>query len=593
MSDNCCPRGHSLFSKKVTGGIFGSVKHTCSACLKPIEIGQVRHTCKVCDYHLCPWCVDAISRTPSRVVLGADLPVPEPPLQAGQLETTVAVAAETRALCKYGSECYSVDPEHRRCFAHPPGRRVACRWGSECYRRQFQHLEDFVHPGDRNYRVGLVIFRRGQQPDFQNSLWQLFQFYDPDESGHLSKEEFAEALKACTTLGTNIEEPSLDQAWEDAGGPAKGYVNFRQFASWTKEFLALEYPLGLDTTSVRRPCRFRLKAGSQCSCAEFVGSVSGSDLCECGHKPSMHRSDFAKRTITKFLEDSRDCDTKHWVPDQEGLVKITDEDLLSRLQELLTATHKPSPDNWTRDRGCSLHGVHGCTASCASKNRAPVPSGYFLVSAYRNQNADLWQKYSLCRTAISEECAGPCKEVVHKVRGVATSGWKLEADVDSSVNEWYLFHGSSASRCKNICSINFRLAMAGTGATWKDPGKDIGTPLYGYGIYLAERITKADEYSGILEPEQAQTTPVVQIPEDAGPEIFTALLCRIIGGRTNVVMTNEIEVEKLREDVFQGPFNSVFGDRVTTLGKPYREVVIYDKDQCYPEFLLMYTRSFG
>lgn len=33
--------------------------------------------------------------------------------------------------------------------------------------------------------------------------------------------------------------------------------------------------------------------------------------------------------------------------------------------------------------------------------------------------------------------------------------------------------------------------MAGTGATWKDSGASKGTPLYGFGFYFAERITKA------------------------------------------------------------------------------------------------------
>ena len=37
---------------------------------------------------------------------------------------------------------------------------------------------------------------------------------------------------------------------------------------------------------------------------------------------------------------------------------------------------------------------------------------------------------------------------------------------------------------------NFRLKLAGTGATWKD-GKEKGLPLYGYGAYFAECVTKA------------------------------------------------------------------------------------------------------
>merc|ERR1711920_219940 len=104
--------------------------------------------------------------------------------------------------------------------------------------------------------------------------------------------------------------------------------------------------------------------------------------------------------------------------------------------------------------------------------------------------------------------------------------------------------------------------------------------LYGFGIYFSERVTKADEYAGAI-PEGA---------EDAG--LFNVLICRVVAGRANVVTTNEIDTEKLRKDVFDGPYHSVFGDRCKTLGKPYREIVVYDKDQVYPEFLLTYARRF-
>ena len=58
-------------------------------------------------------------------------------------------------------------------------------------------------------------------------------------------------------------------------------------------------------------------------------------------------------------------------------------------------------------------------------------------------------------------------------------------------NEWRCFHGSSPDRLRGICETNFKPTMAGTGATWKDSGASKGTPLYGFGFYFAERITKA------------------------------------------------------------------------------------------------------
>jgi hypothetical protein len=296
----------------------------------------------------------------------------------------------------------------------------------------------------------------------------------------------------------------------------------------------------------------------------------------------MHRSDAAEASFETFREMNRASRSMEWT-DDSGLVLIEDEQLLRKLQEALDKTHKPK-DNWTRDRGCRLHSINGCGAVCANKNQAPVPTGYRLLAAYRNQNEDLWQKYSMLKTAISEECS---MSAVKEPKQVATSGLSFGADVDAAANEWYLFHGTTPAKCASICSTNFRTDLAGAGATWKDKGKAVGTPLYGFGIYFAERITKADEYSTEVDDDDGI------VPEDAEGEFFTVLLCRVVGGRTNVVTTNEIEREKLRSDVFDGPYHSVFGDRVSVLNKPYREIVVYEKDQCFPEYLLVYSRVYG
>ena len=59
---------------------------------------------------------------------------------------------------------------------------------------------------------------------------------------------------------------------------------------------------------------------------------------------------------------------------------MTQKEVLKALQELLTKTHKAT-DNWTRDRGCQLHGRHHCDSTCIFKHRAKVPTGYQLIRA--------------------------------------------------------------------------------------------------------------------------------------------------------------------------------------------------------------------
>lgn len=482
----------------------------------------------------------------------------------------------TPNVCMLGGKCRDHTEEHRRQYWHPSTARVrkACKYGEKCTQHSPWHLNDFVHPGDRNYRYGLVVFPLGTAP-VHETLWQLFSFYDTEESGYLSKEDFSHALRDVSEI-LNKGALNHETAWYDVGGEKYGNVSFSRFARWA-ENLGVALPVGIEGAGGRRPCRFQIN-DERCGCDSF--QPSSDFLCRCGHKASAHRSEAAQGAL---------CDIvvlpSRWT-DREGLITVRDPELLKSLQQFITVSHKRD-DNWTRDRGCTLHGVGHphCSLACAAKNRVPVPTGYTLKGAYRNQNLPLWSKYSVTRSAIAEECS-------REVGGVPFKAWAgaFETDVGEPIfpgcNEWLLFHGTSFGACRSICQNNFRLSLAGTGCTWKDRDKTRGSPLYGAGAYLAEQLTKADEYS---KPASKEELPP---GGESTTEIYAALIVRCVGGRTHLVMTNEIDKEKLLENVLNGPYHSVYGDRVTTLKKPFREIVIYDKDQIFPEFLLLYERSY-
>ncbi|CAE7181244.1 unnamed protein product, partial [Symbiodinium pilosum] len=471
--------------------------------------------------------------------------------------------------------CYNRKPGHRKKYWHPAAssrdcRREACRYGSGCYRRSTAHLERYAHPGDRNYRKGLVKFG-SNRPQFE-TLLQLFDFHDPEESGYLQKEEFAQTFEYCSMDNSGLE--LVDTEWEAAGGTATGYVNFSRFASWATQRCTM--PIGLSEAGQSRPCQFRSREDDDhsCSCAEFSAVASGR-LCECGHKESAHRS------IADVFSIGEDA-LKHWRTSDDGsllngLVNVEDDDVISKMQELFNHSHKTS-DNWTRDRGCSLHGRSHpeCDGACLRKNGHRVPKGFVVKKVFRNQNLDLWKHYVLMRNSISSECVEDSSFSSISVHADVT----VEAGMTGSCNEWRLFHGTNVDASRGICGSNFRLALSGTGATWKEPGEPKGSPLYGFGIYLAEMVTKSDEYAD----------PLPDSEEDAG--LHAMLVVRCVGGRSNVVETNEIDKDRLKREVFDGPYHSVFGDRVKTLGKPYREIIVYDKDQIYPEYLVLYERLF-
>ena len=72
--------------------------------------------------------------------------------------------------------------------------------------------------------------------------------------------------------------------------------------------------------------------------------------------------------------------------------------------------------------------------------------------------------------------------------------------------------------------------------------------------------------------------------------VFLGLCCMLVvratGGLARIVETNDFDPVALRRDIFDGPYHAVFGDRVKTLRKPYREMVVYDAPQLFPEFVL-------
>lgn len=472
--------------------------------------------------------------------------------------------------------------------------RAACRYGSACFQAGQEHSERFSHPGDLDYRQGLISFEEGQQPELP-TLWHVFIFYDRRDSGHLSKEEFRLAALAVLAIASGSRPLDLEEAWEDAGGLEHGHVSFVRFAVWSVRATdQAEIPVGLEPEpagSCARPCRACCEGGAgvthavvdgRCACtgyrnlAAVAGAAPTSDHCICGHRAHAHRSEAAQRSLAEQLLAGR---PRHWDRGAGGLVRVHDAELLSQLQLLLDATHKES-DNWTRDRGCLLHGVNGCEAKCIYQHKAPVPKGFRLVAAFRNQNPTLWARYRLMRATVVQECERYGKKRLNILSSTQPFHQLDAFPLVDHANEWRVFHGSSDANCRAICDRNFSLPLAGTGATWRKPGVDRGTPLYGHGLYFAERITKADEYA----------TPETVDADDG--TLCTVLLCRVLGGRSVLCQENEIDQAALKRQVLHGPHHSVLGDRMHALGKPYREVVLYDADQVYPELLLTYERIY-
>ncbi|CAE7240864.1 Tnks, partial [Symbiodinium necroappetens] len=186
----------------------------------------------------------------------------------------------------------------------------------------------------------------------------------------------------------------------------------------------------------------------------------------------------------------------------------------------------------------------------------------------RVEDSALWQKYSDRRARIALKTdevtqledlpgSGSCK--------TTRSLGDLNARLDSSINELYLFHGSSPAGVLGIGSSGFNLDLAGSSAGM----------MFGPGAYFAEASSKGDEYAS-------------EDPSGLFAGKCAMLLCRVVCGELFRV---EAADPRLVQSSRTGRYDGTLGDREHAAGT-YREFVVYDQAQVYPEYVIIYRRIF-
>jgi len=204
-----------------------------------------------------------------------------------------------------------------------------------------------------------------------------------------------------------------------------------------------------------------------------------------------------------------------------------------------------------------------------TRDRTGVMSnGLKPVRVLRMENNVVWEKYTQGRSFIRQKRPHKCTES-HKYGSVIMTmqeGSKLTR-LSHTVNEVYLWHGTSPQKALNICKAGFSLRYAGTGAG----------SMYGNGAYLAESSSKSDEYA------QDDGTGLYK-------GLFCLLLCRVVlGEMLHLTTGGEKTHDMIKNAIESDVYDSVIGDRKISVGT-YREFVVYGEDQVYPEYIVLYER---
>eukprot|EP00162_Nutomonas_longa_P005497 comp16153_c0_seq1/m.25494 comp16153_c0_seq1/g.25494 ORF comp16153_c0_seq1/g.25494 comp16153_c0_seq1/m.25494 type:complete len:217 (+) comp16153_c0_seq1:1-651(+) len=193
--------------------------------------------------------------------------------------------------------------------------------------------------------------------------------------------------------------------------------------------------------------------------------------------------------------------------------------------------------------------------------------GFQVLKVERIQRPRHWFEYASKKNFIRSRL-----DVDREIPVKTTMEWMTYLDAD--VNEVYLFHGTKPDFVEVIKKHGFEERVASNG-------------LFGHGIYFAENSSKSDEYI---------------VPDENG--FCFIFMSRVVLG--NAYIATQMHKDIKRPPCVKGHFDttarcdherhdSLVGeiDSPTYPGallKRYREFVVYDRAQTYPEFLITFKR---
>lgn len=195
-----------------------------------------------------------------------------------------------------------------------------------------------------------------------------------------------------------------------------------------------------------------------------------------------------------------------------------------------------------------------------------VPEALRVKDMQQVFNCGSWGEYARRRQSVQEDLFNKGAAWLEELKtDPCTKGeipsWHLSGE-KSVANEHWLYHGTSLAGEEGITEGDFRLNLAGSNA---------GT-LYGNGVYLAEAVSKSDEY----------TTP-------HSDGLRSILICLSTLGRVNYNDQKRPDGDELADSCKEGGFHSILGDREKIRGT-YREIVVFNENQVYPVYICRYER---
>ncbi|XP_045190048.2 uncharacterized protein LOC123547196 [Mercenaria mercenaria] len=202
-----------------------------------------------------------------------------------------------------------------------------------------------------------------------------------------------------------------------------------------------------------------------------------------------------------------------------------------------------------------------------------------VIKVERIENGQLFSHYARRRQVLRRKARRSHApfEVLENIPGSGGDGIMttdnvedgsvLSAEICRDINETYLFHGTTMDKVGSIAEKGLRL------------GSD--TSMFGKGVYAAESSTKADQYA---DPKQKR-----DFKGEKQMFLIRACLGRIYLAKAARKFVGMPCVDGCEDNCSCGGRNQC--DSVVANGYwNFREFVVFDSSQVYPEYLITYQR---
>lgn len=209
-----------------------------------------------------------------------------------------------------------------------------------------------------------------------------------------------------------------------------------------------------------------------------------------------------------------------------------------------------------------------------------MPTGVHVLKVIRIEDSGLWSQFVEFQETIRTRRQGQPLRSLAPVQTVEGLPAPERARLAKDVNEVYLWHGCSPS-------VVTQVALSG----FPDKLRNFNQGSYGHGAYFVEDADHADEYS-------------TDDAEGYYRGYYAMLLCRVTLGQPQVLAGplgldprtsgSPVSSPSTAADRSVGPnrpFDSTVGPVPASYGE-FREFVVQERSQIYPEYAIIYERKF-